>query len=144
MNTSHRHNNRSHHASGHRQDRFGRQTHGDSTQRRREFLWHERLRLHQELLRVNAQEVQVQLDLQALQQRKVVLESQRPKLVGQIILSGLVRRSIQTPDEMNFHYAMQRFHQEESELARLGNQCIAERMMLVEQIKVIESEIALL
>src|SRR6266436_4396071 len=73
----------------HRQPRPDRQQPGYSPEARREFLWRERVKLEMQVQAVIAQSQRLSQEWQLLQYRKVSIEQEKPKLAGQIILSGL-------------------------------------------------------
>jgi hypothetical protein len=71
------------------------------------------------------------------------LQHQKPKLVAQIVLSGLVR-SRSLPAERLFHYERERILQEEERLRQAILFCQGDLAALQAQIEVIQLELSFL
>ena len=126
----------------HRQPRPDRQP-GSSQEARREFLWRERVKLEMQVQAVIAQSQRLSQEWQLLQYRKVSIEQEKPKLAGQIILSGLAGMR-HLPAERLHQYKRERILQEEARLQQAMLQCESDRAALFAQIEVINVELSLL
>ena len=109
---------------------------------RRDWLWRRRLELELEVHHLLAQEQEMIADLQTIQQRKELLQRQRPQIVAQILITGLVK--MPAPSERTYHYAMERLFQEETSVLQQWNWCRSQYTRLQGQITTINIEIALL
>src|SRR6266404_1948090 len=67
----------------------GRQQSGNPLERRREFLWQERVKLGMQAQAFTERAESIEQQWRLLQHRKASLQQQRPKLAMQILLSGL-------------------------------------------------------
>ncbi len=112
-------------------------------ERRREFLWRERVKLEMQvqahMLRAEALEQQ----WQALQYHKASLQQQKPILAVQIVLSGLAGTRY-LPAERLFQYRRERLMQEEERLQQAMIWCNNDLNALQAQIEVIRLELSLL
>ena len=142
-----RHQQRSqHHHQQHnqqRQPRPDRQQPATSREVRREFLWRERVKLEMQVQAIIAQSELLSQEWQLLQYHKVRIEQEKPKLAGQIILSGLAGMR-HLPAERLHQYKRERVLQEEARLQQAMLQCESDRAALFAQIEVITVELSLL
>jgi hypothetical protein len=146
-------NNRQHHHSHNHQSHQShqRQPHGQnpsagtgsSNERRREFLWRERVRLELEMQHWIAYATTLFQQWQQVQARKAALGKQVPKLTGQILLSGLAGIR-QLPAERLHAYEKERITQEESRIQQEMIRCDGEVAGIEAQIRVIDFELSLL
>ena len=120
-----------------------RQHSGHPEVQRREFPWRERVKLELQVQALLARAESLDQAWRALQQRKVSLHHQKPKLATQIVLSGLARtRSL--PAERLFHYERERIMQEEDQLRQAMIFCQGDLAALQAQIEVIQLELSFL
>ena len=139
---SHRDQRHSQHQRNHQHQQDRRQS-GSPEVQRREFLWRERVKLELQVQALLAQVDSLDQAWRALQQRKVSLEHQKPKLAAQIVLSGLARmRSL--PAERLFQYERERILQEEERLRQGIIFCQGDLAALQAQIEVIQLELSFL
>lgn len=146
-------NNRQHHQSHNQQSQQShqRQPHaqnasagtGGSSERRREFLWRERVRLELEMQHWLAYSTTLFAQWQQVQARKAALGNQVPKLAGQILLSGLAGIR-QLPAERLYTYEKERIVQEEGRIQQETIRCNGEVAGIEAQIRVIDFELSLL
>ncbi len=116
---------------------------GNPEVQRREFLWRERVKLELQVQALIARAESLDQAWHVLQQRKVTLQQQKPKLAAQILLSGLARtRSL--PAERLFHYERERLMQEEDRLRQAIIFCQGDLAALQAQIEVIQLELSFL
>lgn len=135
-----RHNQHDQHRHQHHQDR---QHSGHPEVQRREFLWRERVKLELQVQALLARAESLEQAWRALQQRKVNLQHEKPKLAAQIVLSGLARtRSL--PAERLYHYERERIVQEEERLRQAIIFCQGDLAALQAQIEVIQLELSFL
>jgi hypothetical protein len=127
----------------HRQPRPDRQQPAYSQEARREFLWRERVKLEMQVQAVIAQSQRLSQEWQLLHYRKASIEQEKPKLAGQIILSGLAGMR-HLPAERLHQYKRERILQEEARLQQAMLQCESDRAALFAQIEVINVELSLL
>ena len=127
----------------HRQPRPDRQQPASFREARREFLWRERVTLEMQVQAVMAQSELLSQEWQLLQYHKVRIEQEKPKLAGQIILSGLAGMR-HLPAERLHQYKRERILQEEIRLQQAILQCESDRAALFAQIEVITVELSLL
>jgi seryl-tRNA synthetase len=140
---SHRDQRHHHHDQHHRQQSQDRQPSGNPEAQRREFLWRERVKLELQVQALLARAESLDQTWRALQQRKANMQHQKPKLVAQIVLSGLARtRSL--PAERLFHYERERILQEEERLQQAIIFCQGDLAALQAQIEVIQLELSFL
>ncbi len=141
---SHR-NQQHHHQQNQNSDQHhqNRQQSGHSEVQRREFLWRERVKLELQVQALLARAESLKQAWRALQQRKVDLQHQKPKLAAQMVLSGLVR-SRSLPAERMFHYERERILQEEERLRQAIIFCQGDLAALQAQIEVIQLELSFL
>ncbi len=83
---SHRHQQQHQRSDRQHQDR---QQSGNPQERRREFLWHERVKLEMQVQALIARAASLEREWQALQQHKTSMQQHKPKLAAQIVLSSL-------------------------------------------------------
>jgi hypothetical protein len=94
-----------------------RQRPGNPQEHRREFLWRERVKLEMQVQALIALLQGLEQEWCVLQHRKASIEQERPKLVAQIVLSGLAgTRSLQA--ERLFQYRRERLIQEEERIGQ--------------------------
>ena len=116
---------------------------GNQEDQRREFLWRERVRLELQVQALLARGESLARQWQHLQERKVALGNQLPKMAGQIVLSGLVGLS-QLPSERQHAYERARIAQEEYHLQQDIIRCNGDAAGLHAQIEVLDFELSLL
>lgn len=112
-------------------------------QRRRDWLWQERVKLELQVQNLFSQEQRACADAHLLAQRKAALLGQRPKIVFQMALSGIAGIHV-TPAERAYAYALERIAQEEARIQSFWCWCQAERQRLDGQIVLINTELTLL
>ena len=81
---SHRHQQQHQRSDRQHQDR---QQSGNPQERRREFLWRERVKLEMQVQALIARAASLEREWQALQQHKASMQQQKPKLAAQIVRS---------------------------------------------------------
>jgi hypothetical protein len=116
---------------------------GNSSERRRDFLWRERVRLELEMQHWLAYGSTLFEQWQQVQARKAALGNQVPKLAGQILLSSLAGIR-QLPAERLYSYEKERIAQEESRIQQETIRCNGEVTGIEAQIRVIDFELSLL
>ena len=121
----------------------GRQQSGNPLERRREFLWRERVQLEMQAQALTERAEGLEQEWRVLQHRKASLQQQRPKLVVQILLSGLTGTRY-LPSERLFHYERERLMQEEERLQQAMIWCQSDLTALRAQIEVIRLELSFL
>ena len=132
-----------HHQRQSHQQHQDHQRSGNPEVQRREFLWRERVKLELQVQALIARAESLDQAWHVLQQRKVTLQQQKPKLAAQILLSGLARmRSL--PAERLFHYERERLMQEEDRLRQAIIFCQGDLAALQAQIEVIQLELSFL
>lgn len=115
----------------------------DAQQRRREYLWRERVRLEMQVQAVFAQVLTLQQEWQQLARRKAALQQRRPELAAQILLSSLVGlRSL--PAERQVQYERERVAQEEQRVQQALRHCQSDLTAIQAQIEVLDLERSLL
>ncbi len=103
------HQRNSHHAY---QDRQRPETLHDH---RRDFLWRERVKLEMQVQALLTLLQSMEQEWCVLEQRRAILEQEKPKLAAQIVLSGLTG-SRYLPTERLYQYRRERLFQEEERL----------------------------
>ena len=116
---------------------------GNPQERRREFLWRERVKLELQVQALIARAASLEREWQALQQHKTSMQQQRPKLAAQIVLSSLARTQY-LPAERLFQYERERLMQEEERLRQAMIFCQGDLAALQAQIEVIHLELSFL
>ena len=116
---------------------------GNQEEQRREFLWRERVRLELQVQALLARGESLARQWQHLQERKVALGKQLPRVAGQIVLSGLVGIR-QLPSERLYSYEKERIAQEEYRLQQDIIRCHGDAAALHAQIEVLDFELSLL
>jgi hypothetical protein len=141
---SHRHHQQ-YQRNSHRQQQSqqDRQQPGNPLERRREFLWRERVQLEMQVHVVIARATSLAQEWQLLQHKKADLAQQKPQIAAHILLSGLVSRH-NLPGERLFHYHRERIAQEEQRIQQAIVCCNNEAAALHAQINVIDIELSLL
>ena len=124
-------------------DHQDRQRPGNPLEQRREFLWRERVKLEMQVQGLLALLRGFEQEWYVLEQRKVSVEQEKPKLAAQIVLSGLARTR-HLPAERLFHYRRERLIQEEERLRQAMMQCQNDLAGLQGQIEVICLELSFL
>ena len=115
----------------------------DAQQRRREFLWRERVKLEMQVQAVLAQVFTLQQEGQQLARRKAALQQRRPELAAQILLSSLVGlRSL--PAERQEQYERERVAQEEQRVQQALLHCQGDLTAIQSHIEVLDLERSLL
>ena len=106
-----------HHQRNDQREYRDRQRPGTVQEQRREFLWRERVKLEMQVQALLALLQGLEQEYCALQHRKASVEQEKPKLVAQIVLSGLVgARSLSA--ERLYQYRRERLMQEEERLGQ--------------------------
>jgi seryl-tRNA synthetase len=121
----------------------GRQQSGNPLERRREFLWRERVKLEMQAQALTERAESIEQEWRALQHRKASLQQQKPKLAVQILLSGLAGTRY-LPAERLYHYERERLMQEEERLQQAMIWCQNDLAALQAQIEVIRLELSFL
>ncbi len=110
---------------------------------RREFLWRERVKLEMQVQALLAHLLGMEQEWCVLEQRRAMLEQEKPILAAQIVLSGLAgSRSL--PAERLYQYRRERFFQEEERLRQAMIRYQGELAGLQGQIEVICLELSFL
>ena len=120
-----------------------RQQSGNPLERRREFLWRERVQLEMQAHALTERAESIEQEWRVLQHRKANLQQQKPKLAVQILLSGLAGMRY-LPAERLFHYERERLMQEEERLQQAMLWCQSDLAALQAQIEVIRLELSFL
>src|SRR5260221_11006159 len=116
---------------------------GNQEEQRREFLWRERVRLELQVQPLLERGERLARQWQHLQERKVALGKQLPRVAGQIVLSSLVG-ICQLPSERLYFYERERIAQEECRLQQDVIRCHSDAATLHTQIEVLDFELSLL
>lgn len=116
---------------------------GNSQDQRREFLWRERVRLELQVQALLARGESLAKQWQHLQERKAALGNQLPRVVGQVVIAGLVGIR-QLPAERMHLYERERIAQEEYRLQQDIIRCQGDAAGLYSQIEVLDFELSLL
>jgi len=120
-----------------------RQQPGNPQEQRREFLWRERVKLEMQVQALLALLQGLEQEYCVLQHRKASMEQEKPKLVVQIVLSGLAgMRSLSA--ERLYQYRRERLMQEEERLGQAMIRCQYDLAGLHGQIEVILLELSFL
>ena len=120
-----------------------RQRPGNPLEHRREFLWRERVKLEMQVQALLALLQGMEQEWCVLEQRRAMLEQEKPTLAAQIVLSGLAgSRSL--PAERLYQYRRERFFQEEERLRQAMIRYQGELAGLQGQIEVILLELSFL
>jgi hypothetical protein len=120
-----------------------RQRPGNPLEHRREFLWRERVKLEMQVQALLALLQSLEQEYCVLQHRKACVEQEKPKLVAQIVLSGLAgTRSLSA--ERLYQYRRERLIQEEERLGQAMIRCQHDLAGLQGQIEVILLELSFL
>ena len=135
---THQHHQRNSHR--HSQER---QRPGTVQEHRREFLWRERVKLEMQVQTLLALLQGMEQEWYVLEQRRAMLEKEKPALTAQIVLSGLAgSRSL--PAERLYQYRRERLFQEEERLRQAMIRYQGELAGLQGQIEVIVLELSFL
>lgn len=140
---SHRHYQQYQGNSHRQQPQQARQRSGNPLERRREFLWQERVKLEMQVQALTLRADGLEQQWRVLQHRKASLQQQRPKLAMQILLSGLAGTRY-LPAERLFQYERERLMQEEERLQQAMIWCQNDLTALQAQIEVIRLELSFL
>jgi hypothetical protein len=120
-----------------------RQRPGNPQEQRREFLWRERVKLEMQVQALLALLQGLEQEWCVFQHRKASIEQEKPKLVAQIVLSGMARtRSLSA--ERLFQYRRERLMQEEERLGQAMIRYQSDLAGLQGQIEVILLELSFL
>jgi hypothetical protein len=131
-----------HQPNDHRETQY-RQRPGNPLEHRREFLWRERVKLEMQVQALLALLQGMEQEWCALEQRRAMLEQEKPTLAAQIVLSCLAgSRSL--PAERLYQYRRERFFQEEERLRQAMIRYQGELAGLQGQIEVILLELSFL
>ena len=114
-----------------------------SQQRRRDWLWQERIKCELQVHQLLAREQQLLADLQWIAERRAALQCERPKLALSIVLTGIVGIR-QAPGERLYAYTLERLANEEGRIQHDRHWCEAERNRLGNQIATLIIELELL
>lgn len=120
-----------------------RQQSGNPLERRREFLWRERVHLEMQAHALTMRAESIEQEWRVLQHRKASLQQQKPKLAAQILISGLAGTRY-LPAERLFQYERERLMQEEERLQQAIIWCQNDLAALQAQIEVIRLELSFL
>jgi hypothetical protein len=132
-----------HHQRNSHREYQDRQQPGTVQEHRHEFLWRERVKLEMQVQALLALLQGMEQEWCVLEQRRAMLEKERPKLAAQIVLSGLAgSRSL--PTERLYQYRRERLFQEEERLRQVMIQYQNELAGLQGQIEVICLELSFL
>ena len=136
------HSHLSHQQNNHRfyQDR---QRPGTVQEQRRDFLWRERVKLEMQVQALLALIQSLEQEWYALEQRRAMLEQEKPKIAAQIVLSGLAG-SRYLPAERLYQYRRERLFQEEERLRQAMIRYQGELAGIQGQIEVIVLELSFL
>ena len=138
--THHQHQHHQRDSHRHSQDR---QQSGTVQEHRREFLWRERVKLEMQVQALLAHLLGMEQEWCVLEQRRAMLEQEKPRLAAQIVLSGLAgSRSL--PTERLYQYRRERLFQEEERLRQAMIRYQGELAGLQGQIEVIVLELSFL
>src|SRR5215831_11360844 len=122
---------------------LNRQRPGTAQEHRREFLWRERVKLEMQVQALLSLLQGIEQEWCALEQRRAMLEQEKPTLAAQIVLSGLAgSRSL--PTERLYQYRRGRLFQEEERLRQAMIRYQGELAGLQGQIEVILLELSFL
>ncbi len=116
---------------------------GHPSDQRREYLWRERVRLELQVQATLARGESLDRQWQHLQEKKVALGNQLPRVASQMIIAGLVGIR-QLPAERLHLYEKERITQEEYRLQQEIMRCQGEAAGLYTQIEVLDFELSLL
>ena len=120
-----------------------RQRPGTIQEHRREFLWRERVKLEMQVQALLAHLLGMEQEWCVLEQRRALLEQEKPTLAAQIVLSGLTgSRSL--PAERLYQYRRERLLQEEERLRQAMIRYQGELAGIQGQIEVIVLELSFL
>jgi len=120
-----------------------RQRPGTVQERRREFLWRERVKLEMQVQALLSLLQGMEQEWCVLEQRRAMLEQEKPKLAAQIVLSGLAGlRSL--PAVRLYQYRRERLFQEEERLKQAMIRYQSELAGLEGQIEVMLLELSFL
>ena len=120
-----------------------RQRPGHPQEHRREFLWRERVKLEMQVQALLALLQGLEQEWCVFQHRKASIEQEKPKLVAQIVLSGLAgTRSLSA--ERLYQYRRERLMQEEERLGQAMIRYQSDLAGLQGQIEVILLELSFL
>ena len=137
------HHQHQHHQRNSHREYQDRQQPGTVQEHRHEFLWRERVKLEMQVQALLAHLLGMEQEWCVLEQRRAMLEQERPKLAAQIVLSGLAgSRSL--PTERLYQYRRERLFQEEERLRQAMIQYQNELAGLQGQIEVICLELSFL
>ena len=136
------HQHESHQRNSHREYQ-DRQRPGTVQEHRREFLWRERVKLEMQVQALLALLQGMEQEWCVLEQRRIMLEQDRPKLAAQIVLSGLAG-SRYLPAERLYQYRRERLFQEEERLRQAMIRYQGELASIQGQIEVIVLELSFL
>jgi hypothetical protein len=138
------HQHPQHQRNDHRQrSQQDRQQSGNLLERRREFLWRERVKLEMQVQALMLRAEALEQQWHVLQYHKASLQQQKPVLAVQIVLSGLAGTRY-LPAERLFQYRRERLMQEEERLQQAMIWCQSDLNALQAQIEVIRLELSLL
>lgn len=138
--TQHQHQH--HQRNSHRPSQ-DRQPPGTVQEQRRAFLWRERVKLEIQVQALLAHLLGMEQEWCVLEQRRAMLEQEKPTLAAQIVLSGLVG-SRSFPAERLYQYRRERLFQEEERLRQAMICYQSELAGLQGQIEVILLELSFL
>ena len=135
--------NHQHHQRNSHREYQDRQRPGTVQEHRREFLWRERVKLEMQVQALLALLQGMEQEWCVLEQRRAMLEQEKPTLAAQIVLSGLAgSRSL--PAERLYQYRRERLFQEEERLRQAMIRYQGELAGLQGQIEVICLELSFL
>ena len=132
-----------HHQRNNHREYQDRQRPGTVQEQRRDFLWRERVKLEMQVQALLALIQSLEQEWYALEQRRAMLEQEKPKIAAQIVLSGLAG-SRYLPAERLYQYRRERFFQEEERLRQAMIRYQGELAGIQGQIEVIVLELSFL
>ena len=137
------HQHHQHHQPNTHRETLDRQRPGNPQEHRREFLWRERVKLEMQVQALLALLQGLEQEWCVFQHRKASVEQEKPKLVAQIVLSGLAgTRSLST--ERLYQYRRERLIQEEERIGQAMFRYQHDLASLHGQIEVILLELSFL
>jgi hypothetical protein len=136
------HPHQSHQRNNHREYQ-DRQRPGTVQEQRREFLWRERVKLEMQVQALLALLQSMEQEWCLLEQRRVSMEQEKPKLAARIVLSGLAGSRYLPAERLN-QYKLERLFQEEERVRQAMIQYQNDLAGLHWQIEVILLELSFL
>ena len=139
----HTHHQHQHHQQNNHRYSQDRQRSRTVQEHRHEFLWRERVKLEMQVQALLAHLLGMEQEWCVLEQRRAMLEQEKPTLAAQIVLSGLAGSRC-LPTERLYQYRRERLFQEEERLRQAMIQYQNDLAGLQGQIEVILLELSFL